>query len=198
MLVPIPKSSRSGEGTPRMFSAAHQCSMSNLRKLHLRNLASTTSWSACLTGAGLYRCWLVYQVFHLLWHCSSGFFLVVAASTRPASSNRDCNVSGYVLLHAGITSLTVLQGTTRGSCRRWDSLDVSATERKKDDLEQVSSPRQEQQISPHDSFISTFKRQMHSTKNVFTAKNSRTQTYLGVFLMGFQQSSGIDGVLYVS
>ena len=62
----------------------------------------------------------------------------------------------------------------------------------------VTAARQGGQGPTGGSLVSAFKRQIHTMTNVFTTKHARTQVYLGIIFMSFQQLSGIDGVLYVS
>lgn len=77
----------------------------------------------------------------------------------------------------------------------WDRLGVSDTEREKAQ-EQMSAPdSQTNEISVTQSRRSPLKTKLETLFEVFKG-NSRKQTLLGVFLMGMQQLSGIDGVLY--
>ncbi|GCB26661.1 DNA-directed RNA polymerase III subunit RPC2 [Aspergillus awamori] len=95
-----------------------------------------------------------------------------------------------------------LHGRRSEATAVWDYLGVSQAEREKVEIEQTQSVNTEPVASAssdiHASSVS--QRQDRSMKHKFFdlfAKDVRTRTALAVFLMGMQQLSGIDGVLYV-
>lgn len=95
-----------------------------------------------------------------------------------------------------------LHGRRSEATAVWDYLGVSQAEREKVEIEQTQSVNTEAVASAssdiHASSVS--QRQDRSMKHKFFdlfAKDVRTRTALAVFLMGMQQLSGIDGVLYV-
>ncbi|KAB8349475.1 hypothetical protein FH972_023502 [Carpinus fangiana] len=74
----------------------------------------------------------------------------------------------------------------------WDALDVSSAEREKESLEQArNQPTLPTTLTGH------FRHQFSQLRLVFH-KTSRQQLLLGMFLMSFQQLSGIDGIFYYS
>ncbi|KAL3263752.1 hypothetical protein ABHI18_001482 [Aspergillus niger] len=94
-----------------------------------------------------------------------------------------------------------LHGRRSEATAVWDYLGVSQAEREKVEIEQTQSVNTEAVASAssdiHASSVS--QRQDRSMKHKFFdlfAKDVRTRTALAVFLMGMQQLSGIDGVLY--
>ena len=100
----------------------------------------------------------------------------------------------------------ILRGRQSEVSAAWDILGVGHTEREKAEIElqatvvephslvdSTGSPRHKH-ASPLRTLDSTSK---HSFFDVF-ARDVRSRTVLAVFLLGMQQLSGIDGVLYVS
>ena len=86
----------------------------------------------------------------------------------------------------------------------WDLLEVSQAEREKVEIEQDRGVILTSQVSSEDNNPSiglASEGQEKSTKkkllDIFS-KDVRTRTAIAAFLMGMQQLSGIDGVLYVS
>ena len=75
----------------------------------------------------------------------------------------------------------------------WDRLGVSDTEREKAQ-EQMPSDTPDEQPSQAPT-TRRLKQRLQSLFDIFS-KQARRQTLFGVFLMGMQQLSGIDGVLY--
>lgn len=77
----------------------------------------------------------------------------------------------------------------------WDQLGVLTAEREKDDeLEQTEPTTASRELAGRNR---PWKQQVASVFNMFE-RDGRKQMALGVFMMGMQQLSGIDGVLYVS
>ncbi|PKX89730.1 putative MFS sugar transporter [Aspergillus novofumigatus IBT 16806] len=79
-----------------------------------------------------------------------------------------------------------LHGRHEEAARTWDLLGVGQAEREKVEVEQTRQARSQIQVLPAAS---------HKLLDIFS-KDVRARTALAVFLMGFQQLSGIDGVLY--
>lgn len=82
-----------------------------------------------------------------------------------------------------------LQGRVAEAEEEWDKLGVSL-----EDREKVEGQVQIQEVDPDAERVK--ERTVDKLLDVF-AKDARGQTALAVFLMGMQQMSGIDGVLYV-
>ncbi|KAI9718779.1 MAG: hypothetical protein M1812_003953 [Candelaria pacifica] len=75
----------------------------------------------------------------------------------------------------------------------WEQLGVLAAEREKDDeLEQIEPTTASRELAGRNR---PWKQQVASAFKIF-GKDGRKQMALGVFMMGMQQLSGIDGVLY--
>lgn len=79
----------------------------------------------------------------------------------------------------------------------WDKLGVSSTEREKDDETRQQDERAMAEGLPAPSSPSSWRDRFEVLGRVFK-KDVRSRTLLIVFMMGMQQLSGIDGVLYVS
>ena len=95
-----------------------------------------------------------------------------------------------------------LHGRRSEATAVWDYLDVSQAEREKIEIEQTQSVNTEAVASASSDIHapSVYQRQDRSMKHKFFdlfSKDVRTRTAPAVFLMGMQQLSGIDGVLYV-
>ncbi|KAI2824033.1 hypothetical protein CBS115989_852 [Aspergillus niger] len=95
-----------------------------------------------------------------------------------------------------------LHGRRSEATAVWDYLDVSQAEREKIEFEQTQSVNTEAVASASSDIHapSVYQRQDRSMKHKFFdlfSKDVRTRTAPAVFLMGMQQLSGIDGVLYV-
>jgi hypothetical protein len=96
-----------------------------------------------------------------------------------------------------------LHGRTAEAAATWDILGVSHAEREKieivEQIREITNATEEIDISraasPQDIRQGTQKR--NSFWELFT-HDVRDRTFLAVFMMGMQQLSGIDGVLYVS
>ncbi|EHA26486.1 hypothetical protein ASPNIDRAFT_122511 [Aspergillus niger ATCC 1015] len=94
-----------------------------------------------------------------------------------------------------------LHGRRSEATAVWDYLDVSQAEREKIEIEQTQSVNTEAVASASSDIHapSVYQRQDRSMKHKFFdlfSKDVRTRTAPAVFLMGMQQLSGIDGVLY--
>lgn len=81
----------------------------------------------------------------------------------------------------------------------WDVLGVSSAEREKSERSEVvdeAALHPIVQVSTLDAgFLPRMRQNIKNLATLFD-KSSRTQLYLGVFMMSMQQLSGIDGVLY--
>lgn len=95
-----------------------------------------------------------------------------------------------------------LHGRTAEAAATWDILGVSHAEREKIEIvEHIREITESGEIdtsrptTAHESSQGTKKR--NSFWELFT-HDVRERTFLAVFMMGMQQLSGIDGVLYVS
>lgn len=88
----------------------------------------------------------------------------------------------------------ILRGRQSEAAAAWDTLGVGHAEREKAEIQSgVEATRQ-----AHSTTVST---DSPATKSGFLdvfSRDVRTRTGLAVFMMGMQQLSGIDGVLYVS
>jgi MFS family permease len=83
-----------------------------------------------------------------------------------------------------------LHGRHKEAAETWDKLEVSRAEREKAELQSETI----EVVVP----VATVKEKtVHKLLDIFS-EDVRTRTALAVFLMGMQQLSGIDGVLYVS
>jgi DNA-directed RNA polymerase III subunit RPC2 len=101
-----------------------------------------------------------------------------------------------------------LHGRQAEAARTWDLLGVSPAEREKVEIEQDRGTPLEIQVSREVISIPSVTQTAPATKERMKAikdklldifsKDVRSRTALAVFLMGMQQLSGIDGVLYVS
>ncbi|KAJ5364869.1 uncharacterized protein N7496_010582 [Penicillium cataractarum] len=81
-----------------------------------------------------------------------------------------------------------LHGRHKEAAETWDKLEVSQAEREKVELQSETT----EVVVP----VATVKEKaVHKLLDIFS-KDVRTRTALAVFLMGMQQLSGIDGVLY--
>jgi MFS family permease len=85
-----------------------------------------------------------------------------------------------------------LHGRHREAAETWDKLEVSQAEREKVELQSETA----EVVAPVATVTSVKENTVHKLLDIFS-KDVRTRTALAVFLMGMQQLSGIDGVLYV-
>lgn len=93
-----------------------------------------------------------------------------------------------------------LRGRHAEATAAWDFLEVSNAEREKVEVEvRVEPVLPDSQGSPQaiEPLVAVDATKTHSFFDVFK-RDVRTRTALAAFLMGMQQLSGIDGVLYVS
>lgn len=101
-----------------------------------------------------------------------------------------------------------IHGRETEATAAWDRLGVTHAEREKMEVEEDRETNMQRRAAPETGNASTVERiasgprpQIQSVKDklfdIFS-KDVRTRTALAVFLMGMQQLSGIDGVLYVS
>lgn len=103
-----------------------------------------------------------------------------------------------------------LHGRHEEAARTWDLLGVGQAEREKVEIEQTRQARTQTQILPAGPATTLtpdltttsvppaqppLKVPTHKLLDIFS-KDVQSRTLLAVFLMGFQQLSGIDGVLY--
>jgi DNA-directed RNA polymerase III subunit RPC2 len=101
-----------------------------------------------------------------------------------------------------------LRGRSSEAAAAWDVLGVSQAEREKVEIEQSREAinlQTQGPADPTDSSNNTLVGSIHTkdreTKQGFLdlfSRDVRARTTLAVFMMGMQQLSGIDGVLYVS
>lgn len=85
-----------------------------------------------------------------------------------------------------------LHGRHKEAAETWDNLEVSQAEREKVELQ----PETAEVVTSVSTVVSVKENTIHKLLDIFS-KDVRTRTALAVFLMGMQQMSGIDGVLYV-
>jgi MFS family permease len=85
-----------------------------------------------------------------------------------------------------------LHGRHKEAAETWDNLEVSQAEREKVELQSETT----EVVTPVPTVASVKVNTVHKLLDIFS-KDVRTRTALAVFLMGMQQMSGIDGVLYV-
>ena len=82
-----------------------------------------------------------------------------------------------------------LRGRQSEASAAWDALGVGHAEREKaEEIEQAATVAEARNLSPEEK---------HSFLDVF-ARGVWSRTFMAIFLLGMQQLSGIDGVLYVS
>jgi hypothetical protein len=95
-----------------------------------------------------------------------------------------------------------LRGRTAEAAATWEILGVSYTEREKIEIvEQIREITDAEEIDASRPATPQENRQGTKKRNSFWAlfmPDVRDRTFLAVFMMGMQQLSGIDGVLYVS
>jgi len=112
------------------------------------------------------------------------------------------SVSSFVWLIPSPRWLTI-RGRRAEASAAWDKLGIGHAEREKAEIEQATELRDtsestkainQQDIAADPS--SEGRPAKHSFLDVFKS-DVRTRTCLAIFLMGMQQLSGIDGVLYV-
>jgi hypothetical protein len=97
-----------------------------------------------------------------------------------------------------------LRGRTAEAAAAWEKLDVPAADREKIMVQLETAAVQENVVELQDVASS----QVHTEQQIQKSKRSkhlevlapdaRPRFFLALFLMGMQQLSGIDGVLYVS
>lgn len=93
-----------------------------------------------------------------------------------------------------------LHGREGEATQAWDYLGVSHAEREKVEIELESAESQQvQDQGTNDATateVQTATKPRHTLLDLFS-RDVRSRTGLAVFMMGMQQLSGIDGVLYV-
>lgn len=96
-----------------------------------------------------------------------------------------------------------LHGREGEAAEAWDYLGVSQAEREKVEIElesaAVASPEVQDkgQNATTTTEVQVITKSRHTLLDLFS-RDVRSRTGLAVFMMGMQQLSGIDGVLYVS
>lgn len=110
------------------------------------------------------------------------------------------SVAAYLWLTPSPRWLT-LHGRKSEAAETWDLLGVGLAEREKVEIEEIresgSNTHQAELERQHAETARPQKSTKHGFFDLFS-RDVRTRTALAVFLMGMQQLSGIDGVLYVS
>lgn len=101
-----------------------------------------------------------------------------------------------------------LRGRSSEAAATWDILEVGQAEREKAEIEQNQGPIELQTQGPSqlppvstDGMVDPILSGHREPKSTFWdlfSRDVRMRTALAVFMMGMQQFSGIDGVLYVS
>lgn len=94
-----------------------------------------------------------------------------------------------------------LHGRTAEAAAAWDTLGVSHAEREKIENAEHIREMTESQVIDHSPPATAPGISQAGKKNSFWElfkSDVRDRTFLAVFMMGMQQLSGIDGVLYVS
>ena len=91
-----------------------------------------------------------------------------------------------------------LCGRPAEAATTWDLLGVSQAEREKVEMEQSRGAVGVQARGPRAAESHAANREIHSSFRDLFSRDVRGRTALAVFMMGMQQMSGIDGVLYVS
>ncbi|PWY86877.1 beta and beta-prime subunits of DNA dependent RNA-polymerase [Aspergillus heteromorphus CBS 117.55] len=108
------------------------------------------------------------------------------------------SVASYLWLTPSPRWLT-LHGRKSEATAAWDRLGVSQAEREKVEIEQDQCSNIQEAATVSGECPSASQHQNRSLKHKLLdlfSKDARAQTTLAVFLMGMQQLSGIDGVLY--
>ena len=87
------------------------------------------------------------------------------------------------------------RGRATEASQAWDRLGVSDTEREKAQEQLAAPERLPEETFDTQQTCESPQRRLQTVFEIFS-KKARKRTLLGVFLMGMQQLSGIDGVLY--